>query len=400
MCSIARRARAAQERAIQELVAAIRGTEEHFLQGGDITLKVHELKTMAEGINNTAEDTSGDDESTTKKSVDSSSSSAADMPNNQNNPNQSRSAAKRTSMFGLRKGISFKMNSTANVIAAMTNQQKEMDVTVRELEEEKDKWKQEYVSLRRKMMKMKVINAITKIGRDAASQNGQAAQLNFQRSTDFVIPDGTKGWDSLPPKWKSMASRCLKQHIKTRMSEHVRTQWVEEKLCNTIIMETSDHMQDIFGHMLYTTASSLAGRMASESNMQHLCEAVLNSLAMERELYPLLTMYLTYASDSPYVEKREEEEEENESAIEEEIKELEEIEERISQGSISLAGSSAPPPSAAPVHRPPPRAVPQPSAPATAAQRRASRRESFNPDTKFEVPQGDEYLYEGMGGLD
>lgn len=405
MCSIARRARAAQERAIQELVAAIRGTEEHFLQGGDITLKVHELKTMAEGINNTAEDactTSGDDESTKKS--ESSSSSAADMPNNQGPGQTSRNSAKRTSMFGLRKGISFKMNSTANVIAAMTNQQKEMDVVVRELEEEKDKWKQEYVCLRRKMMKMKVINAITKIGRDAASQNGQASQLNFQRSTDFVIPDGTKGWDSLPPKWKSMASRCLKQHIKTRMSEHVRTQWVEEKLYNIIVIETSDHMQEIFGHMLYTTASSLAGRMASESNMQHLCEAVLNSLAMERELYPLLTMYLTYAADSPYVERGEEEEEESNETFEDEVRELEEIEERISQSSASherhntdsTPNNLAPPPAAVPVHHPPPRAVPQPAAPAA----KALKRESFNPDMKFEIPKGDEYLYEGMGGLD
>lgn len=425
MCSIARRARAAQERAIQELVAAIKATEEHFLKGGDITIKVHELKTMAEG-GYMHEDLEPDEE-VSKKSE---SSSGADMPNSRGSSSASRNP-KRTSMFGLRKGISFKMNSTANVIAAMTNQQKEMDGKINELEEERDKWKLEYVNLRRKMMKMKVINAITKIGRAAASQNGQAAQINFQRSTDFVIPDGTKGWDSLPENWKIMAQKCLKNHIKTRMSQHARTQWVDESHLNIIATEASTHMQEIFGHMLYTTASSVAGRTASEVNMQHLCDAVLNSLAMERELYPLLTMYLTYTADSPYIVDREEEEEEqNEGAIEEEIKELEEIQERISQGTraavtasvgsgFSFSRTETRETPAVPVSFP--KVVPttasksvpaQPAQPVqpkqaepvqpkqSPAQRRASRRESFNPDTKFEVPEGDEFLYEGIGGLD
>mmetsp|Transcript_17424 Transcript_17424/g.35982 ORF Transcript_17424/g.35982 Transcript_17424/m.35982 type:complete len:303 (+) Transcript_17424:779-1687(+) len=297
---------------------------------------------MAEGINHSVEESSEMDDDSTKKSE----SSSADMPNSKQVPAISPRGSKRTSMFGLRKGISFKMNSTANVIAAMTNQQKEMDEKVHELEEEKDKWKQEYVSLRRKMMKMKVINAITKIGRDAISQNGdQTSQINFQRSTDFVIPDGTKGWDALPKNWKAMGSKCLKNHIRRRISEHVRTQWVQESLLSSIVAETSEHMQDIFGHMLYTTASSVAGRTASESNIQHLCEAVLNSLAMERELYPLLTMYLTYAADSPYITDRSAEAgDNNETAIEDEIKELAEIEDRLSSEQRS-------PPQAAPVHR-------------------------------------------------
>jgi hypothetical protein len=45
---------------------------------------------------------------------------------------------KRTSLFGTRKGVSFQMNSTANVIAAMTNQADEMDKRFEELEEEKE----------------------------------------------------------------------------------------------------------------------------------------------------------------------------------------------------------------------------------------------------------------------
>ena len=50
MCSIARRGRAVQEETIQELVDAIKSTEEHFLKGGDITYKIEELQAMANGI--------------------------------------------------------------------------------------------------------------------------------------------------------------------------------------------------------------------------------------------------------------------------------------------------------------------------------------------------------------
>ena len=166
MCSIARRARAIQERAITELVSAIRETEETFIQGGDITHKIHDLKAMAEGVGGIT----GDEDSKSKPTDE-----TGDMPRMKaSNSSSSSGKSKRTSLFGSRKGISFQMNSTANVIAAMTQQQDEMDKKIEELEEEKERWKSEFVSLRRKMMKMNVINAITRIGREAVADKKDA----------------------------------------------------------------------------------------------------------------------------------------------------------------------------------------------------------------------------------
>ena len=143
MCSIARRARAIQERDITELVDAIRETEQTFIQGGDITHNIHDLKAMAEGIGGFR----GDDDGKSKTLDE-----GGDMPRMKaSNSSSSSVKSKRTSMFGSRKGISFQMNSTANVIAAMTQQQDEMDKKMEELEGEKERWKTEFVSLRRKV---------------------------------------------------------------------------------------------------------------------------------------------------------------------------------------------------------------------------------------------------------
>ncbi|GMI06567.1 hypothetical protein TrVE_jg211 [Triparma verrucosa] len=342
MCSIARRARAIQEQAIKELVEAIRNTEETFLEGGDITMRIHDLKAMADGIGGHG----GDDVSESTGGGDCSHSPRTNA--NTISSNGSVAKGKRTSLFGTRKGVSFQMNSTANVIAAMTNQADEMDKRFEELEEEKEKWKAEFISLRRKMMKMNVINAITRIGREAVNEkhtNGappQEADPLSPGTTEFVIPDGTKGWDSLPENWRKVALKALKHHIKKRASQHVRKREISEVNLHAIQNETAEHMKEIFGHMLYTTATSSAGIAASAHNMNHLCDAILNSLAMERELYPLLTMYMTYGAESPYIKDRREDPTLDDHPMADELAEVEELEKRFSAEAKSRTASSAP----------------------------------------------------------
>ena len=102
-----------------------------------------------------------------------------------------------------------------------------------QLEDEKEKWKSEFISLRRKMMKMNVINAITRIGREAVNEkHATNTKQDFNDlapgTTEFVIPDGTKGWDSLPENWRKVALKSLKHHIKKRASQHVRKFQISE----------------------------------------------------------------------------------------------------------------------------------------------------------------------------
>ncbi|GMH90826.1 hypothetical protein TL16_g11881, partial [Triparma laevis f. inornata] len=346
MCSIARRARAIQESAIKNLVEAIRNTEDTFLAGGDITTRIHDLKAMAEGIGGHGSEEVSD---TVSHGGDSPRMNASTISSN-GSASKAAKNAKRTSVFGTRNGVSFQMNSTANVIAAMTNQAEEMDKRVEELEDEKEKWKSEFISLRRKMMKMNVINAITRIGREAVNEkHATNTKQDFNDlapgTTEFVIPDGTKGWDSLPENWRKVALKSLKHHIKKRASQHVRKFQISEVNLNAILNETAEHMKEIFGHMLFTTATSSAGIAASSHNMQHLCDAILNSLAMERELYPLLTMYMTYGAESPYVKDRREDPHFEAHDMADELKEVEELEKRFSAEAKSCGASSAPPPS-------------------------------------------------------
>ena len=196
------------------------------------------------------------------------------------------------------------------------------------------------------MMKMNVINAITRIGREAVSEKKDAMKQNgglFTSSTDFIIPDGTKGWDSLPEVWKKVSMKSLKLHIKKRTGQHVRHFQVQDKNLQNVINEASDHMKEIFGHMLFTTATSPAGKAASQHNMHALCEAILGSLAMERELHPLLTMFLTYAAESPYVADRREDSfamSDHKKEMAEELAEVEALEKRFSSQAKSRAESA------------------------------------------------------------
>ena len=74
----------------------------------------------------------------------------------------------------------------------MTAQQKDMDGKLTELVEERDHWKTEYEGLKRKMTKMKVINAITKItyankSRDSATgANHPAAKYDTEQNSQLT----------------------------------------------------------------------------------------------------------------------------------------------------------------------------------------------------------------------
>jgi len=199
----------------------------------------------------------------------------------------------------------------------------------------------------RKLAKMNVINAITRIGREAVSEKKDAQRQNgglFSSSTEFIIPDGTKGWDSLPEVWKKIAMKSLKIHIKKRASQHVRSFQVKEMNLHNVVNEAAEHMKEIFGHMLFTTATSAAGQSASQHNINALCEAILSSLAMERELHPLLTMFLTYAAESPYVADRRDDPfaiSDRNKEMAEELAEVEAMEKRFSSQAKSRAESAA-----------------------------------------------------------
>ena len=58
-------------------------------------------------------------------------------------------------------------------------------------------------------------------------------------------------------------------------------------------------MKDTMGCTLSHTANSDVGKGAKEDKIKQLCEIVIKSLAMERELHPLLTSFLTYVADRP-----------------------------------------------------------------------------------------------------
>jgi len=319
MCSIARKARASQETAIQELLTSIADAEEFFLKGGDITLKIHELKDYVTGMSGMADHHhlgKASDKPTDMQDMPRGSGGAGTSPgeNGSARGNSTGSSGstfsshrnQRQSTFGVNKGISFSTNSTAHVISAMSNQQKEMDVKLVELGEQRDHWKGEYEGLKRKMTKMKVINAITKISYASKARNGGGE--GGAQKYDFVLPADTQGWDSLPENWKRVGLKCLQKWVKDKCNKHVRRDYVTTEGLAVIAIECSEHLKDILGHMMYTTATSAAGKGAPEEGIGHLCDAILNSLAMEREAYPLITMYLTYHGESMYVENREEEE--------------------------------------------------------------------------------------------
>ena len=139
--------------------------------------------------------------------------------------------------------------------------------------------------------------------------------------------------------------KSLRHHIKKRAGQHIRHFQVQEKNLQTVINEAADHMKEIFGHMLFTTATSPAGQTASQHNMHALCEAILSSLAMERELHPLLTMFLTYASESPYVADRREDpysgHGDDKAQMAAELAEVEALEQRFSAKAKSRAESNA-----------------------------------------------------------
>jgi hypothetical protein len=310
MCAIARRARAGQETAIQDLLKQIGEAEEFFAKGGDITLKLHELKSMAENVGHVYSSQNEPEDKPTE---------VQDMPtkgagggkDSARNPSVASTGStmrqQRQSTYGTNKGVSFSTNSTAHIISAMTSQQKEMDNKLAEAGEQRDHWKAEYESLKRKMTKMKVINAITKLtyGTHPKEKVGGAPSAGVKY--DFVLPADTQGWESLPDNWKRVGIRCLRQYVKEQCSNHVRRDYVTTEGRDLIIDECTEHLKEILGHMMFTTATSIAGKTAPDEGIQHLCNAITNSLAMEREAYPLISMFLTYHGESMYVENREDE---------------------------------------------------------------------------------------------
>lgn len=183
------------------------------------------------------------------------------------------------------------MNSTASVISAMNKQKKEMNEKLAEVMEEKEKWKKEYLSLSEKMINSP-LSSPPQGRRKAASSVSE--------------------WEGLPEIWTNVAQNSLRAHIKKKVSQHVRQSYVSPQNLNVIVQDVADHAQEIFEHMLSATANSSLGSQASEDNIKKLCHAVLHSLAMERELYPLITMYITYAAESCHVTNRDREEEEEE----------------------------------------------------------------------------------------
>ena len=288
LCKIARRCRSRQELYVQELLLRIRDAEESFIKGGDITLKINDLNAMADHI-----------------------------------------------------GDGTKMQGTMGLVQTMSLQQENGDVRLRAAVLEATKWKGEFENMRRELTKVKVLNAFSnfsKVAKDGTTTTTTAAMQhhlmqqhpgltthaahhqameaaasalasggkNGGRQADAIYAmldsasaaASSTGWGQLPDNWKKVASKCLRVVIKKKAVNHPRCKYVSDAVLSVIVSEAAEHAKENFGYMLLTSATNAhGGGSIPDANVESLCYVVLDSLAMERELYPLVSMYLTYGGE-------------------------------------------------------------------------------------------------------
>jgi len=249
MVNIARRCRSQKENHIMQVIDAIREAEESFLNNEDISIRISELKHLADNAG-----------AQTKKQLAigrGGGGGGGGGGDNKMEKLDKNGAEQAKYGYGHNSGVSFNLNSTSNVIAAMSFQQKTAETKLGYYKEENQRLVDELDDLKRKNKAILVANhAMHKTldpsingsrdssGNSNSNSNSNKINTNFMaRATiggdhgedlvqelaqPFLVVADT-GWDSLPSTWKKTAMKCLVSQVTQRMKTHPRGRSIQAK---------------------------------------------------------------------------------------------------------------------------------------------------------------------------